>query len=312
MLDGIGRVPCGSWAIGVSGGADSVALLTLLLQHRPDVRLHVVHLNHQTRGEESDGDARFVQELATRHGLQSTVALLDEVRPLLRDVPANRSSLFRAARLALFRRVVEQHDYRGVLLAHHADDVAETVLHRLLRGSSIAGLRGISETANVGGVLICRPLLEVRRSTLRQLLTTAGVTWREDSSNKSPKYTRNGLRAFLAGREDVTQALLSLASAASALSTWANAAAPALPADFPVTALRDLPDLLRTTAAARWLVRQGVPASEVRPDVIKRLLEMVDDAASPNVQVFPGALSVRRTAGTVRAAELQQRGRPPT
>src|SRR5882672_10356269 len=71
-------VPAGAWAVGVSGGADSVALLTLL-RERADLRLHVVHLNHETRGGESDADARFVEELAVSFALPCTIARLSEI-----------------------------------------------------------------------------------------------------------------------------------------------------------------------------------------------------------------------------------------
>jgi hypothetical protein len=126
----IESVPAGAWAVGVSGGADSVALLTLLCE-RPDVRPHVVHLNHQTRGDASDGDAAFVRSLASQYRLDATVESLDRVFPTLGRRPTNKSSLFRAARLTLFRRVVEERKLAGVILAHHRLDQAETVLIRL-------------------------------------------------------------------------------------------------------------------------------------------------------------------------------------
>src|SRR5438034_1508222 len=133
-------VPAGAWAVAVSGGGDSVALLELL-RHRGDLLLHVVHLDHETRGGESATDALFVGELAARWGLAFTIRRRSEIEPAIAArLPANRSARFRAARLELFRRVIAEHRLAGVILAHHADDQAETVVQRLLRGSGPAGL----------------------------------------------------------------------------------------------------------------------------------------------------------------------------
>src|SRR5436305_14562051 len=115
-MDAASTVPAGAWAIGVSGGADIVALLELL-QHRADLRLHVVHLDHELRGEQSTGDARFVADLAGKWGLGATVARYrDVVHDLIRAEP-NKSARLRAARIRLFTDVVEMHHLCGVLLA---------------------------------------------------------------------------------------------------------------------------------------------------------------------------------------------------
>src|SRR6266699_2229302 len=118
LPNAIATIPPGAYAIGVSGGADSVALLTLLHSRRPDFRLHVVHLNHETRGPDSDADARLVQDLAAQLALPCTVARLSEIT-LTETIP-NPSARFRAARMALFARVVAEHNLNGVILAHHA------------------------------------------------------------------------------------------------------------------------------------------------------------------------------------------------
>src|SRR6185437_3878431 len=171
LTSAIATLPPGAWAVGVSGGADSVALL-LLLCAREDLSLHVVHLDHQTRGDDSTGDARFVRELAERLHLRCTVALRSDVEATMSDLPGNTSSRYRAARIALFRKVVEEEDLAGVILAHHADDQAETVLHRLLRGSGPTGLAAMERATNIGGLRIVRPLLSVARETLRAFLAS--------------------------------------------------------------------------------------------------------------------------------------------
>ena len=108
LRDAIPSVPAGAWAVGVSGGADSTALLVHLAA-RADLRLHVVHLDHQARGAASAADAAFAAELAAQYRLPCTVARLDEIEPLLVSPPKNLPARYRAARLELFRRVVAEH-----------------------------------------------------------------------------------------------------------------------------------------------------------------------------------------------------------
>src|SRR5262245_10781735 len=110
----IARIPDGKWAVAVSGGADSVALLTLLAR-RGGLALHVVHLDHELRGEESRRDAEFVSELATSMALTCTIRRRSEIEPTIVERPANVESLGRVCRQALFRRVVHEHQLDGVI-----------------------------------------------------------------------------------------------------------------------------------------------------------------------------------------------------
>jgi tRNA(Ile)-lysidine synthase len=292
----VASVPPGAWAVGVSGGADSVALLSLL-RGRRDLSLHVVHLDHETRGEASAGDARFVESLAREWGLPVTVARWRDVEPLLGEVTRNRSARFRAGRLLLFRQVVEANHLRGVVLAHHADDVAETVLQRLLRGSGPRGLTGIRPRSTVGGLTILRPLLKVRRSALREWLREHRQAWREDESNTSRRYLRNRLRAFLATRPGLTSDLIGLAGACATVRQWGTKNAPPADERLAVDVLTDLPAPLAQETARQWLATRGAPPAELDAAVLARLIEMAADAASPTRQHFPGGVLVRRRGG---------------
>lgn len=290
--------------MGVSGGADSVAMF-LLLRDRPDLSLHVVHLDHETRGGASAEDARFVEDLAERLGLPCTVARRSEIEPDVTPLPSNRSSRFRAARLALFRRVARANNLAGVVLAHHADDQAETVFLRLLRGSGAPGLTGMAPLAVVGGLQICRPLLGVRRDALRALLTARGQSWREDPSNASDQYRRNRVRRLLVKRPALAGALRQLGDASRRLRDGLRAVAPKV--DEPTlraTDLHPLPLPLRRELARAWLTAASVPPARIDPGVIDRLLAMVDDFATPARQHFPGRVIVRRRAG-VLSAEIE-------
>ena len=191
-------VPPGAWGVAVSGGADSVALL-LLLKKLPHLALHVIHLDHETRGEASQLDAEFVRDLAVKLGLPATISLRSEVEKGVPRLPANPSSRYRAARLALFRQVVAAHHLMGVIVAQHQDDQIETIFLRLLRGSGPMGLAGMEAISELGGLQILRPLLDFRSSALRNYLTYIGQPWREDASNASDAYLRNRVRRFSRG-----------------------------------------------------------------------------------------------------------------
>jgi tRNA(Ile)-lysidine synthetase-like protein len=282
-----------SWAVAVSGGADSVALL-LLLHDLQSLHLHVVHLNHELRGQASEADAAFVRDLATRLNLPFTIDRLSAVEPTQLDLPANASARYRALRLALFRKVVADHHLQGVILAHHADDVAETVLHRLLRGSSPPGLTGIPPITTISGLPIVRPLLHHRREDLRVFLRERNQPWREDASNQSDDYLRNRLRKILSGRPRLHTALLNLAAQCANLNHWTQTTSPILTEIFPTAALAKLPAILARHAAQRYLLTAGCPPDDLTPSVLDRLIEMSSDAATPACQSFPGPVTLRR------------------
>ena len=286
-------VPAGAWAVGVSGGADSVALLRLLIS-RSDLSLHVVHLNHQTRGEESEEDARFVTGLAAQFGLPCTIDLRSNLERDVPDLPRNLSARYRQTRMTLFRRVVDEAILQGVLLAHHADDQAETILHRLLRGSGVAGLTGMSPDTVIGGLRCVRPLLGIGRETLRNWLAECGQSWREDPSNRSPKYLRNQLRVLIAGNPALSEALLQMGTACRSLRDWERSTIRPTSAPLSVEEVADLPRILARAKARSWLIAQGVSRGRIEPQSIDRLIAMCMDASTPARMPFSGMIVARR------------------
>ena len=300
LLQSVATIPRGRWGVAVSGGADSVALL-MLLTTRSDLSLHVIHLDHQLRGGESTEDALFVRELADRQKIPLTLARRDELEPGMQNLPANPSARYRALRFELFRRAARAQNLDGVILAHHADDQAETILHRLVRGAAASGLGGMSGRTRIGGLLVLRPLLQVTRAVLRQYLLSIHQPWREDSSNLSDKYLRNRLRPIVAANPPLRGALLELGDACRELRDWVRASAPKLPQDFPVARLAKLPEILARQSARRWLADRGIPVAEISESVIVRLVEMAGDAASPPRLQFPGGLLVCRRRGIISA-----------
>jgi tRNA(Ile)-lysidine synthase len=176
--------------IGVSGGADSVALLHVLLRLAPDLalRLHVLHVDHGLR-EDSARDGEFVRALGIRLGVP-----VDVVR--VRVAAGSIEAAARAARHGALEAVAVRVGAARVALGHTADDQAETLIMRLLEGTGVRGLAGIPP---VRGRLI-RPLIESRHQDAVTTLTAAGLPWIEDPSNRDVRFFRNRVRHALMPR----------------------------------------------------------------------------------------------------------------
>jgi tRNA(Ile)-lysidine synthase len=199
--------------VAVSGGADSVALLRLVVDAWaacPAASIEsivVAHYNHGTRGEEAERDQRFVRDLACR----LTVRFMTETdtgtpqkssEPEVTAKPApplptDEASL-REKRYAFLRRCLADSGARCLLTAHTADDQVETLLHHLFRGTGPGGLCGIPKQRPIADdFMLVRPLLGFRRETLRAGLNEIGQSWCEDRSNHSLRYRRNWIRQEL-------------------------------------------------------------------------------------------------------------------
>jgi len=180
--------------VGVSGGADSTALLLLFLELREKLGsvLSVVHFNHKLRGKSSDADEKFVAKLAAKYGLTFHVGRADVAAKARRE-KANLEDAARRARYTFFAQLVVEGQVTRVAVAHTADDQAETVLAHILRGTGLAGLGAIHPVAGH----IVRPLLDVRRAELRAYLRSRKQVWREDVTNRDVTRTRARIRKKL-------------------------------------------------------------------------------------------------------------------
>jgi tRNA(Ile)-lysidine synthase len=180
--------------VAVSGGADSVALLTLLTKMRAELGVVVsaVHFNHKLRGEASDADEKFVTALAEKLGVALHVGRADVAGKAARE-KANLEDAGRRARYGFFERLVEQGVVDVIATAHTMDDQAETVLAHILRGTGIAGLAGIHPVAEH----VVRPLLTFRREELRKFLRARKQSWREDATNRDTTRVRARMRKKL-------------------------------------------------------------------------------------------------------------------
>jgi tRNA(Ile)-lysidine synthase len=182
-------------AIGLSGGADSVALLRALAARSSElgIVLHAAHLNHGLRGAESDADQHFASELASSLGLVFHSHQVDTTA----EASQHRETIEEAARrlrYTWFRQLMSNGVVDAVATAHTLDDQAETVLGKFLRGAWTEGLSGIHPVVNYPEGRILRPLLAATRPQIVAYLQDIGQAWREDSSNQDHAYTRNRLR----------------------------------------------------------------------------------------------------------------------
>jgi len=179
--------PAEPYLVGISGGRDSIALHHWLVAEGFQ-NLTYCHLNHNLRGEESDGDESFLRDLLGPALISKSldVAALAETEKLSLETAA------RTARHRFFRECAASCGISKIILAHHADDQAETALFNLLRGS--AGAKAMSTQHELEGLSILRPFLKVRRSEIDAFLKKGHHSYREDSSNTDPFATRNRLR----------------------------------------------------------------------------------------------------------------------
>jgi tRNA(Ile)-lysidine synthase len=291
--------------VAVSGGADSVALLHLLVEGGWR-ELVVCHLDHDLRGRASVGDARFVARLAASLGLEAEMGRAAVVMAALRDRVSVEVAA-RAARRSFFAACAGRHGCRRVVLGHHADDQAETVLLNLLRGS--AGLAGMAAVSGhrVDGrrLLFLRPLLGVRRSALREWLAERGLGFREDASNAAPVTPRNRLRhealpllAGIVGRDPVPALLRATRIAAETRAALAELR-PALHVEDPqgrlhLGPLRALPAALQESILHDWLGRHGVAGLSAK--LLAAARAVAEPGGAPAL-VLPGGRRLRRRGG---------------
>lgn len=292
------------WVVGVSGGADSTVLLRAMtaLNQRDKLgwSIHAAHLNHGLRGEEADADADFVVRLAE----ELSAAVHTERIDLAAHVAEHGGSIEEIARRRRYdflERIALQTGSSCIAVAHHADDNAETILHRICRGTGLRGLRGIPAVRPVqpdSNVQLVRPLLDQRRAVIEQLCEANNWETRLDASNLTGEFTRGRIRNSIlpALREainpNVSEALLRLAEQAGWLGTYLEDAA-ARTFDSLVVSETPREVVLNTHA---FLSKQRIIQTEVIRRAISAVLDRDQDLGFSHVEMVL-ALAADRASG---------------
>lgn len=285
----------------ISGGRDSVVLLHLI-RSAGFKNVVVCHFDHGVR-KQSISDAEFVSQLAHR----SEMRVINEKAATSTD--ASESTL-RTARYAFFARAARETNASGVFLGHHADDLAETFLWNLLRGSGTAGLSGMQPDrvvkTDAGSIRLLRPMLEIWRSEIDQYAADNALTHVEDASNRSRKFTRNRLRhdilPWLESKLDrpVRQNLHRAATIFRDENEALDALVPPIADALQTADLLTIPIALQRRTILAWLRHHAVSdAGYTEVELVRSLLEI---EASPARVNLTGNLQARRRAGRITIA----------
>jgi tRNA(Ile)-lysidine synthase len=328
-LRGLGDTSAGV-VVAVSGGADSVALLRALDAARdPPVPLVLAHLNHRLRGGESDADEEFVADLHARLTAAGRPSLFLcrtrlDIAGQARSERANLEALARRERYRWLAEVARAHGISWIATGHTANDQAETVLHRLLRGTGLRGLRGIASQRKLEpGLTVVRPLLTATRTQILAYLRELDQPFRDDSTNRDLRFTRNRIRhrllPQLARRFNpaVVEVLARLARQAEEAYLIEESAALALlsGAELPRAGALLIFDRQRLLTAPRHQVREMFRQVWAREDwptggmdhaAWDRLASVVFDKLS--AVDLPGGLHARRLERVVQVGRASQKG----
>jgi tRNA(Ile)-lysidine synthase len=313
----VGAWPATGWSdittvAAVSGGPDSVALLRAMVRLRPASaagRIVVAHYNHRWRGAESDADEAFVQNLTASLGLPCETGHADQ--------RATSEESARNQRYEFLLTTAHRLGARFVAVGHNADDQAETILFRMLRGTGISGLTGMPQTRQLSdATTLIRPLLSVRRADVLRYLEELQQPYRTDTSNRDVRFARNRLRhevlpalqELSAG--DVVENLLQLGRQAAEMVKPIREEAGRLLDEFleekggaallhldRVSRMPSRP-VIREMFVELWR-RRGWPRGEMNSAHWEDLAEAFCTRSSSG-QVFPGGIVVQIFGGTMR------------
>jgi tRNA(Ile)-lysidine synthase len=301
-----GFPPDGHYLIGVSGGRDSIALLHWLIE-RGYRKLIVCHLNHQLRGRSSGADARFVEKLAADCDVDLETGSAN-VRALAAKQKISIETAAREARYQFFAQVARRRRCRAIFLAHHADDLVETFLINLFRGSGATGLGAIREVSKRRvediDLTIVRPFLGVWRSEIDDYVRKHRLKFREDASNKDLAPLRNRIRRRIIpyleknlGR-NIRQSIWRAATIAGEEEDWIEDQLPdATDVDLSVAKLRDLPVALQRREILKWLRMRKI--ANVGFDVVESVRSLLNHDAPAAKVNLPQDRHVRRRAGKI-------------
>ena len=303
--------PDGRYLIGVSGGRDSVALLHSLIK-RGYRKLVVCHLNHKLRGRASDGDARFVEKVVAK--CNTAKAHVDfeigsvDVCALAEKKKMSIEAAAREARYQFFAQIAKRRRCHAIFLGHHADDLVETFLINLFRGSGVTGLGAIREVSKRRvedvDLTIVRPFLGVWRNEIDDYVRKHRLKFREDASNTNLASLRNRIRRRVIpyleknlGR-NIRQTIWRSATIAAEEEDWIEDQLPdATDLDLSVAKLGDLPIALQRREILKWLRTRKI--TNVGFDVVESVRSLLNHDAPVAKVNLPQDRHVRRRAGKI-------------
>ncbi len=293
----------------VSGGSDSIALLHLLLdlQNQWNIKLHLLHFDHGLR-RESPAERQFVEDLAQQYNLPCHTSVAKH----LAQESSGIQEKSRQWRLRISENLRREIGGQRIATAHHADDQAETFLHKLLRGCHLSNLRGM---AWQNGFSI-RPLLNCEKSELQQYLQNKSQQWMEDPSNQSLQYLRNRIRLELLplmnelARGDLPRRLHDLSEQSEQLQQWIDQTGKNLKIDqinqsasLSIEDLIQTPFMVQNTLLHQYLTSQGIKDLNYRH--LQKIFQLLQKDDHQWELHLPGKKTIRREGKQLFVSSFQ-------
>ena len=305
--------------IGVSGGPDSVALLSLIYNtsrtNPPYSEIFIAHLNHSIRGRESDEDEQFVNALAEKYEV-SLIAEKRDIIEIARERKISQEEAARDERYRFFESAAEKAGANVIAVGHNADDNAETVLHRIIRGTGITGVSGIRpkrKLTPISTIILVRPLLFTWRKDITAYLEEENLSYRVDSTNIEKDKLRNRIRMELIPHLEenynakIKKSLAMLGETALQNSDYLEAKAKALFEDvlinrevsleaavLDINKLIESPQILQQMIIKEAIVRLDIPLKKLSNKNYKDILNTLNSKKTSAINVVKEYLNVRR------------------
>ena len=305
--------------IGVSGGPDSVALLSLIHNtsrtNPPYSEIFIAHLNHSIRGRESDEDEQFVNALAEKYEV-SLIAEKRDIIEIARERKISQEEAARDERYRFFESAAEKAGANVIAVGHNADDNAETVLHRIIRGTGITGVSGIRpkrKLTPISTIILVRPLLFTWRKDITAYLEEENLSYRVDSTNIEKDKLRNRIRMELIPHLEenynakIKKSLAMLGETALQNSDYLEAKAKALFEDvlinreaslettvLDIHKLRESPQILQQMIIKEAIIRLDIPLKKLSNKNYKDILNTLNSEKTSAINVVKEYLNVRR------------------
>jgi len=316
LFDGVSGV-----LVAVSGGADSVALLQTLVRLKQagliSVELSIGNVNHNLRGAESDGDSEFVAKLGAERGIE-VLRCGVETKTYAKDNKVSIETAARELRIEALSEMTCKTGAEKIVTAHHMDDNAETVIHRLMRGTGFRGLGGIWPRKKLSGLVeVVRPMLCVSREQIEEYCNQNGFKWRTDRTNEEIVFTRNRIRHLVLPylqkdcKGSLSKMLFELSLKAQKLYRKIEAQAQKAIDEIRIESgvekvvldrqgLAGLDRLVAVEAVRRVLVLIGSGERDLRQEHYDRILELAGSDESGKVVELPDGFAVKAEYDRVR------------